>query len=339
MTFESLEQRMVQAYIDLFPRFVPDEVSGIDIAEQERFYIIMKGLYQFISDDPTLIVPALHEDDAFPNRYSKSSYGKPELQANIRKVIKAMETLLHELFISGQGANVMLNKKQMTALSELGVDDMTRLPKAWSWMASRPGANLISFSYCLFKEDHSYTPDIYARLLGETAFRKLENWMIDKGYKHYDIHHTTASDCKLSLTYANPAWSTERPNGGFEYKVKNTGIAAQYDPCFKQPVALGLCIPKGLMKTLIESFDSMSKSMKAFIVDRTTKCWGCRFCVQTDKTGKRPLANIPIEYDSTEYTLCTYFPGYSYCWSHIDDELADRLIEMLSFMDKSAPSE
>jgi len=97
MTFESLEQRLVQSYIDLFPRFVPDEASGISVSEQENFYNLMKGLYQLISDDPTIIVPALHEDDAFPNRFTKSSYGKPELQANMRKLIKAMDTLLHSL--------------------------------------------------------------------------------------------------------------------------------------------------------------------------------------------------------------------------------------------------
>jgi len=330
---------MVQSYIDLFPQFVPDESSEIGIPEQEFFYTIMKGLYQLIFEDPTIIVPALHEDDAFPNRYSKSSYGKPELQANVRKIIKAMDTLLQNLFITGQDANVMLNKKQMSALSQLGVNSLARVPPAWTWMASRPGASLISFSYCFFKEDYSYSPDIYARLLGEDAFRKLKRWMVGQGYKQYDIHHTTASDCKLSLTYANPAWSTERPNGGFEYKVISTGIAAQYDPCFKQSVVLGLCIPKGLMRTVLESFDTMCETLKTFVVERTTKCWECRFCVQTDKTGKRPLANILIEYDQAEYNLCTYFPGYSYCWNSIDDELADRLIEMLSFMDKFAPNQ
>jgi hypothetical protein len=41
MTFTSLEQRMAQTYIDMLPKFIPDKNAGIDIAEQEKFYLLM----------------------------------------------------------------------------------------------------------------------------------------------------------------------------------------------------------------------------------------------------------------------------------------------------------
>lgn len=64
----------------------------------------------------------------------------------------------------------------------------------------------------------------------------------------------------------------------------------------------------------------------------------CRYCVQTDKTGTRPLAYNTISFEGKEYKLCNYFPGYNYSWTSIDDSLVDMLIKMLSFMDKFIPA-
>lgn len=333
MTYTSLEQRMAQAYIDMFPQFVPDEQVSISVAEQEVFYNLIKALYKLAFDEPQLFVPALHEDDAYPNRFNKSSYSKPDLQVNMRKFMKAMDVLLQNMFLMGQGSSVKLNKRQQIILSRLGIDNYTSLPTAWTWMSTRPETNLIAFSYSFFKEDYPYTSDIYARLLGEEAFHKLENWMISQGYKRYDIYDVTASDCNLSLTYANPAWSKERPSGGFEYKIRHTGISARYDAFVKKPPVFGLCIPNGL-KPYLDAFDSMSKENQSFILDHTKRCDGCRYCVQTDKTGSRPLACIPIEYKNNKYNLCPYFPGVGFSWTSIDNALVEQLIEMLTFMDK-----
>ena len=76
-----------------------------------------------------------------------------------------------------------------------------------------------------------------------------------------------------------------------------------------------------------------STSVQGFVVARTKKCDGCRYCVQTDKTGKRPLANLPVSYNGRELRLCPYFPGYSYCWTALSDGLVDDMITMLGFMD------
>ena len=73
MAFESLEQRMAQTYIDMFPAFVPDEKSDISASEQEKFYTLMKNLYQLAFDEPLLFVASLHEDDAYPYRYKNQA--------------------------------------------------------------------------------------------------------------------------------------------------------------------------------------------------------------------------------------------------------------------------
>ena len=331
MKYENLEQRMASAYLAMFPAFVPKENADISIAEQKDFYDLMKKLYQLLFDNPSMVVPTLHEDDAFPSRYKKG-YGKPELEVNVLKIKKAIESLLQNMFLIGQGAVVKLNKRQLKILSLLGVGDLTNLPTAWTWMSNRPNANQVVFAYCLFDENHVYTTDIYAHLLGEESFHKLEQWMISQGYKPYDIYKTVWIDYQLTLTYANPAWGDERPNGGNEYKIKNTGISVQYDAYVSDPTALGLCIPYGL-KHFLKNFDSMNQKVKDFVVECTKKCDGCRYCIQTDKTGIRPLACISITHKKTEYKLCPYFPGYNYSWTSIDDNLVDNMIALLSFMD------
>lgn len=295
MKFTSLEQRMAQTYMDMFPKFMPDESAKINIAEQENFYFLMKNLYQLAFNEPLLFVPSLHEDDAYPNRYKKS-YGKPELINNMRKFIKSVDSLLQNMYLIVQDSNIEINKRQKEILSRLGINNYSKLPKAWTWMANRPESNKIEFKHCLFNRNYPYTSDIYASLLGESSFRKLEKWMIKRGYKRFDIYNIIASDCKLSLTYANPLWSKEPPRGGFEYKIRHTGISAQYDFYVQQPTVFGLCIPNGL-KIYLSAFDSMSTKNQSFVVDRTKKCDGCRYCVQTDKTGSRPLVYIQITHE------------------------------------------
>ena len=336
MFYTSLEQRMAQNYINMLPPFVPDDAAPVSVQEQRQFYDLMENLYQLAFNEPLLFVPTLHEDDAYPSRYKKP-YGKPNLILDMKKFTKEIDALLQNMFLLGQGNNITFNKRQKTILFKLGIEDFTKLPVAWNWISSRENAHIIAFSHCVFNENYPYSSDIYARLLGEAAFRKLENWMLSKGYERFDIYDITASDCKLSLTIASPKWSDDPPSGGFEYKIKHTGISALIDPYTSEPHVLGLCIPKG-MKLFLQNFDSMDDKLRSFVIRQNKQCNGCKYCIQTDKTGTRPMAFIPITYDDKEYRMCTYFPGYNYCWTHIDDDLAEEIIGMLSFMDKFAPS-
>jgi len=336
MTYASLEQRLAQNYLCFLPSFIPDMNAPVSAEEQERFYYLIKELYQLTFDEPLLFVTQLHADDAYPNRFNKKGYGKPELHRNMVKFTKSIDMLLETMFLMGKDEVYKLTKKQAAVLSRLGTIDFTNLPPAWIWMSTREAASLTSFSYCLFDCDYPYTSEIYARLLGEAGFKKLENWMLSNGYKRFDIYDVVASNCRLSLTIANPKWNENPPTGGFEYKIKHTGISARFEPYIKDPVVFGLCIPNGL-KPYLEDFSFMDKELQDFVVKHTKKCDKCGYCVQTDKSKTRPLAITPVEYDGSTYPFCTYFPGYNYCWTSIDYNLADALIRMLSFLDRYAP--
>ena len=332
MEFNTLEQRMAKSYLDMFPKFIPDKNVKICIDEQEKFYSLIKNLYDLAFNEPLLFVSSLHEDDVYPSRYKKS-YGKPDLINNMRKFVKAMDLLLQNMYLLGQELDVKIDKRQKEILSRLNINNYNKLPKEWTWMAKRENSNIVEFKHCLFDRNYPYTSDIYANLLGEASFRKLENWMISQGYKKYDIYNLIASDCKLSLTYANLLWDKTAPRGGHEYKIKHTGISVQYDFYTQYPVILGLCIPNGL-KHFLDNFQSMERKLKDFVVSQTKKCNGCRYCVQTDKTKSRPFVYITINHKKKDYNLCPYFPGYSYSWTKINDEIVEKIINMLKFMDE-----
>ena len=300
--------------------------------EQREFYEMMRGLYEMLYEEPQLLMPTLHEDDAFPTRY-KTYYGKPALQDNFRKGRRTINGLLKTMFLLGRGEDVKLSRRHQDVLRRLGIDNISNLPEIWKWMATRQGADEVTFAYGLFNRNHVYTRDIFAQALGEEEFHRLEEWMLSQGYRAYDMYKTKFVDYCLTPTYANPAWSQEKPTPGFEYKIKHTGIAVQYDACVREPICFGICIPKG-MKLFLEHFEEMPEKAKVLVIERTKKCDSCRYCVQTDKTGKRALAHIPVTYQGKEYILCPYFPGYNYSWKHLDRALTDSIIEFLAFMDK-----
>lgn len=334
MVFSSVEQRIAHTYRDTLPPFVPAKDSPPP-TEQEAFYRLIAAVYQLAFDEPLLFVPKLYApDDAYPNRFNRTPYGKPELLMAMKKMRKAVDELLAVMYAMGAGEAVKLNKRQAVVLARLGMAPGEPLPDAWVWMSTRPGASLLAFSRCMFDAEYPYLSDLYARLMGnEAAFRRLEGWMLQHGYERFLITNTTASDDRASLTYANPAWGATPPKGGFEYGMRHTGVSMRYDIYVANPQVLGVCIPGG-MKAFLEKFGEMDAGLQAFVASRNKPCNNCGYCTQTDKTGKRAKAFVPIEHDGKKYAMCTYFQGGRFCFSALTDELVDMIIAFLGFMDE-----
>jgi hypothetical protein len=101
--FNNLEQRMAHYYLDTFPPFVPDEEAEVNVEEQKRFYNLMSGLYHLLYDEPGLLVPKLHDDDAYPAGVLKNRYATPKLAADMGKYLKVMDALLANMLSIGRG--------------------------------------------------------------------------------------------------------------------------------------------------------------------------------------------------------------------------------------------
>ncbi len=349
--YASLEQRMINTYLDTFPSFVPSE-SGPGTNAQEHFYHFMRGFYQRLSANPAMIFGILHEDDAHTHRFNKGADNKPKLKDLMRKAVKEIDGLLMTLYEAARvgqvdsntlvlDPSVKVSKKHRLLLEQFGLhqaaessrlvwshNDYEEMFQAMTWMAMRPNASLLDFSRCLFREGYPYAGEIYARLSGdEMAFHRLEGYLVENGYTRMDNWDGT-----LALDYFKTHGDAAPEKGGFQYGIRHTGISASYDLLMDSPPVFGLCIPR--MEEILTAFDRLPPRVQDFVVARTKNCDECRYCVQTDITGKRPLANVMVNYDGRGIHLCPYFPGYNYCWTELSDGLVDELMAMLGAMDQ-----
>ena len=62
----------------------------------------------------------------------------------------------------------------------------------------------------------------------------------------------------------------------------------------------------------------------------TKRCDGWRYCVQTDKTGKRPLAAMKVG----GKMLCPYYPGFSYARTTLTVERVKQVTALLTALEK-----
>jgi hypothetical protein len=78
-------------------------------------------------------------------------------------------------------------------------------------------------------------------------------------------------------------------------------------------------------RSLMENREKLSPQVLGFFKSSIKACEGCRYCVQTDKTGTRPLAAIE--------GICTMFPGFSLNYRKLDHELAQKTLMGLDELD------
>lgn len=82
---------------------------------------------------------------------------------------------------------------------------------------------------------------------------------------------------------------------------------------------------------MLKKFDELSENTKKLIIQRTKRCDACRYCVQTDKTGKRPFAAIKVSEGST---MCPYYPGFNFAFEQLTKQDVDWIIDFLTDMER-----
>ncbi|QHQ61892.1 hypothetical protein Ana3638_14800 [Anaerocolumna sedimenticola] len=351
MEFQNLEQRIIHMYLDTFPEFVPVYDKTVSEQAQKQFYDFMKDIYRILYDDPGLLFTSTHADDAHTNRFNKSADKKPELTNQMRRISKKIEDFLAVLFTIGNKGSLdknrlvawnelKINKNHLNILNSLGlkygVEDNRKvfiheeygdLFYGWKLLTDKPGASLLSFSRCMYNSKYSYACDIYKRLCGkEEAFEKLINFLEENGYIRIDNR-----DNQIALDYVKNYDSKEQPVKDAWAERTHGGISAKYDPFIWQPVYFCLRLPK--TKEVLSAFKSMEEELQDFIIKYNKKCDNCGYCTQTDKTGTRKPNYITVN-KGKDYNLCLLFPGFNYCFTDIQEEVADSMIRCLSFIDK-----
>ena len=85
-------------------------------------------------------------------------------------------------------------------------------------------------------------------------------------------------------------------------------------------------------QTVFAEFSSMSYGLKQLIMDKASRCSGCRYCVQTDKSGTKPLAVSHVSYNGNDKAICSYYPFWSL--HEVGSDRSDQLIELMSIAER-----
>ena len=309
--------------------------AGVSEASQKDYYAFVSELLDTLFAQPELLFGTLHEDDAHPNRFNCASYGKPKLKADmnaIDKKLQALFALLHQLG-SGKQAAATLCKPKLQQLAALGLTladgQMTcarhpALTEAWQYLAATWPEGAPGFERCWFDPAWPYMETAMARLYDAAPYKRLTTWINENGYKQYPC--VTRPD---ALDYAKSVKSEETPLGYAIHGDKDHyGFTLEYRYEARVPQHFEVRLLR--FADLLKRCDQLSKKTQQMILTHVKHCDGCRYCVQTDKTGKRPLAAIPLGGEK----LCPLFPGFSFARSELTMDETEGTIALLTDMER-----
>lgn len=132
-----------------------------------------------------------------------------------------------------------------------------------------------------------------------------------RGYRRVDC----VDGKKISLDYIKQHGKKAEPIKIAWAERTHSGISLTYEELRLAPCFLWLRMP--MFMTVLQSMDSLPPRVAEFIAANTKTCDGCRYCVQTDKTGARPLACVKI----SGKNKCPHFPGFTMNWRAMPDGL------------------
>ncbi len=335
--YASLEQRVTQFYIDMLAPFHPKE--GEDEGAQRALYACVRDMLVRAFIAPETLFSPVHEDDAYPNRYNRASYGKPQLLLDMQRAVKKLDGLFTKLFALGQSGEAFaggvralakVNKRDQAAYAVFGLTASGEnvlcgaypgMETALCALCKREGATADDLWQCRFDETYSYLERAYACLLGGEAITALSNTLLSAGYTRVE-----RAGGRCSLDYFKPIDGKEHPLGDPKHGDPwHIGFRFDYRFDVRAPEHGVLRILQ--YKAILERFGEMPEPVRAFVAAHTKRCDNCRYCVQTDKTGARPLANIKTAVGA----LCPYFPGYGYTFTRMDAQTAEDIAALLAF--------
>jgi hypothetical protein len=153
------------------------------------------------------------------------------------------------------------------------------------------------------------------------------NFLIEKKYKRIDGVQTENRMAKVSLNYVKNYGGKDEPLKGGWAERTHGGMEFFYMEIWRNQPLFALRVP--YFQELLRHAALMSPQVKTFVQHTAKKCNNCRYCVQTDKTGKKPLKFVSVG----ECSICPLFCGFQFRWNTFDDETVDNIIAMLQFID------
>ena len=357
--FDSLAKRSIYYFTSTYTPFYPVESDRATAEEQAKAHAFLKGIYDALYENPALLGFKELPDDSFDRWQTQKE--KPALPGKIRGVINKTHefiALIHSIALNGERESdvfvlandaIAIKRQHIKQLSGFAVKTSAAdthmqfefpegMAKGLKLLAELSVANMnaplrnranpsLLFSRGVFDITAPFNEAVFGAMLDNSdAYNKLIDFLTANNYtriNNKEINNNISLD--FVKYYGAPddevksGWA-ERTHGGVEFI---------YEELRKNQLLITLRIP--FFGELLENWEKMNEKVLEFVTQTSKKCDNCRYCVSTDKSGKRPLAFKRVG----SYAVCPYFCGFQYSWKHLDDELSGKMIEMLIYIDKT----
>lgn len=345
-TFDNLAQRGVNYFLATVPSFRAVSSDAATEREQESAYSFIKGVYEKIYADPTLLGLKIAPDDCFEDWWPKKST-KPGLDVKIRGYIKNINMFVEALFGTAFCEAYEMKSVMQKKLAAFGVtpeqiakDPGLKLLAEISNSFSENSATEIHknsvlphllFSRGVFDPVAPYTAEIFHNIFeNKEAFDKLNDYFAARDFVRVDNRADAwiKNGCNVSLDYVKLYGNPEGVIGA-PWKSRNySGVSFEYNELIETCATVGIHIP--FYREVLAHTDEMSESLRAFI-SSGNKCFHCGYCVQMDKTKTKPMKFVTVN----DTDLCSLFTGgYKYKKFYGEMWLTNGIIELMDFVDK-----
>lgn len=176
--------------------------------------------------------------------------------------------------------------------------------------------DLFLFSRAVFDETKDYLVDGFDKMINANGELKLFCELLEKN----DFYRQVRIDGKdLSLNYLKNYEKKDEPLKKSFGEKSRLGIEISYEDIHLNCCVVSLRLP--FFKDVLLNIDALSSEVKTFVENHTKTCDGCRYCVQTDKSGTKPLAAISVG----GVKKCPYYPSFSFRFTEFSKDLANEI--------------
>ncbi len=340
-SFENLGRRIIYAHLAAYPEFkyVPD--CNASELSQRQMYDFLYDSIKTIYNDLSLINVVEEPDECY--EFWECNNVKPELILKMQKIEKNFFDLYEQFVKMGLYGNVTgskliigksdmkITQKTKDRLSLFGLtcdetndslvfthNSYKELFPAWKLhcSVSKEGKirtqNMMIFLYGRFGNKQYTAAEMFGRLCDREQITKLETYFLEKGY--------ISSNNEMGVAY-------ER-----EYPKKQKAyMRVYYDWRKKNQMVFEFKVPQ--FSKLIKSYDKMDNDLKALVFYRTKNCDGCGYCIQTDKSGKRPKLALNLKLKEQTLLKCPLFPAIG--WFNTDEEMINIVKKLFDFSEET----
>lgn len=176
------------------------------------------------------------------------------------------------------------------------------------------------FSRCVFDDNADWLKFSFDDMLDANGkITRLCERLNELGYRREIIIDRRY----ISLNYIKEYGKKPAPLKKAWADKNHLGIEISYEDLCIVPATLHLRLPR--FAEFLNRANELSDEAKRLINEKLKSCDGCRYCVQTDKSGTRPLAAVTVD----GVAKCPYFPSFSLRWHEVNDVLIKQIESVL----------